>query len=180
MLGLIPGYAGNPNNVNGWIKLDVPLLGEIGEPIGAKVDELMVDQVIDEVADPVAKRKEKEVKDEWLMVLVTPPLMSGMPSPSSYKVGGPSTAAEVSDDELVDGIAIREIGPRVFVVEGQAGTQRDEMIEGLSQQVQTLQDALQHRDVQIQQLQDLVFEINSHESTLMQCILGMDKRLVDL
>ncbi|GKB35227.1 hypothetical protein Tco_0880169 [Tanacetum coccineum] len=28
--GPLPGYAGNPNNNNGWIKADVPLLGELG------------------------------------------------------------------------------------------------------------------------------------------------------
>nr|GEU30666.1 hypothetical protein [Tanacetum cinerariifolium] len=27
----LPDYAGNPNNMNGWIEADVPLLGELGE-----------------------------------------------------------------------------------------------------------------------------------------------------
>nr|GFB34373.1 hypothetical protein [Tanacetum cinerariifolium] len=27
----LPGYAGNPNNMNGWIEADVSLLGELGE-----------------------------------------------------------------------------------------------------------------------------------------------------
>ncbi|GJS33520.1 hypothetical protein Tco_0531902 [Tanacetum coccineum] len=71
----------------------------------------------------------------------------------------------MSDAEVADGIAIGEIGPRVFAVEGQ---------------VQTLQAAVQHRDVQIQQLQALVAEMSSRESTLMQCILGMDRHLADL
>ncbi|GKC72549.1 hypothetical protein Tco_1118432 [Tanacetum coccineum] len=82
----------------------------------------------------------------------------------------------VSDVEVADGIAIGEIGPRVSAVEGQ----RDEAIAGLSQQVQTLQDVVQDRDLQIQQLQALVSEMSSRESTLMQCILGMDRRLADL
>ncbi|GKB76928.1 hypothetical protein Tco_0943823 [Tanacetum coccineum] len=34
--------------------------------------------------------------------------------------------------------------------------------------------------MQIQQLQNLVAEMSSHEGTLMQCILGMDRRLADL
>ncbi|GJT87116.1 hypothetical protein Tco_1068833 [Tanacetum coccineum] len=114
---------------------------------------------------------------------------------------------QVSDVEVADGIAIGEIGPRVSAVEGQvhvmasqmvqavgrleqvgthveqgqqAATQRDEVIFGLSQQVQTLQATVQQRDVQIQQLQTMVAEMSSHESTLMQCILGMDRRLADL
>ncbi|GKF93432.1 hypothetical protein Tco_0280151 [Tanacetum coccineum] len=59
-------------------------------------------------------------------------------------------------------------------------TQRDEVIYGLSQQVQTLQAAMQDRDLQIQQLQVLVSKMSSRECTLMQCILGMDRRLADL
>ncbi|GJU51015.1 hypothetical protein Tco_1220570 [Tanacetum coccineum] len=33
-----------------------------------------------------------EVNEEWLMAPVTPPLMPVMPPPSTYEVGGPSTA----------------------------------------------------------------------------------------
>ncbi|GJW07773.1 reverse transcriptase domain-containing protein [Tanacetum coccineum] len=62
----------------------------------------------------------------------------------------------------------------------QVTTQRDEMIMGLSQQVQTLQAAVQQRDIQIQQLQTLVAEMSSRESTLMQCILGLDRLLTDV
>ncbi|GKE81088.1 hypothetical protein Tco_1551088, partial [Tanacetum coccineum] len=100
----------------------------------------------------------------------------------------------VSNAKVADSIVIGEIGPRVSTMEGQmqvltsqmvqvvsgmeqgqqATTQRDETITGLSQQVQTLQAAVQHRDVQIQQLQTLVAEMSSRESTLMQCILGLD------
>ncbi|GJZ97331.1 hypothetical protein Tco_0669784 [Tanacetum coccineum] len=36
------------------------------------------------------------------------------------------------------------------------------------------------RDVQIPQLQTMVSEMSSRESTLMHCILGMDRRLADL
>ncbi|GJX90667.1 hypothetical protein Tco_0343993 [Tanacetum coccineum] len=280
-----PDYAGNPNNMNGWIEPDVPLLGELGEPLGAEVDEPMVDPVVDEIVESIVRVEEQmvalvmdmegdlavlfgdddfsddgldddeddeevwEVNEEWLMAPITPPMMPVMPPPSTYKVGGPSTAVAeghsltllapgvhvppsviedlctrmgnlkyghgqlvkkvitVSDAEVADGIAIGEIGPRVSAVEGQVQvmtsqmvqavgrlekvgtrmeqdqqdtTQRDEMIFGLSQQVQTLQAIVQHRDVQIQQLQTLVAEMSSRESTLMQCILGIDKRLANL
>ncbi|GKC63642.1 hypothetical protein Tco_1096240 [Tanacetum coccineum] len=151
--------------------------------------------------------------------------MPVMPPPSTYKVGGPSTAAAeghsltllalgvhvppsvikdlctrmgnleyghgklvkkvitVSDAEVADGIAIGEIGPRVSAVEGQdqqATAQRDEVIFGLSQQVQTLQAVVQDRDLQIQQLSTLVAELSSSEGTLMQCILGFDRCLADM
>nr|GEX48260.1 hypothetical protein [Tanacetum cinerariifolium] len=56
--GLLPGYVGNQYNINGCIEADVPLLGELGEmgePLGADVDELMVDLVIDELVEPIVK-----------------------------------------------------------------------------------------------------------------------------
>ncbi|GKB22454.1 hypothetical protein Tco_0861855, partial [Tanacetum coccineum] len=37
------GYAGNPNNANRWIEAYVPLLGEIGEPLGAEVIAPVID-----------------------------------------------------------------------------------------------------------------------------------------
>ncbi|GJX72833.1 hypothetical protein Tco_0311428 [Tanacetum coccineum] len=99
------------------------------------------------------------------------------------------------------------IGPRVSAIEGQVQvmvsqmvyvadrweqvgaqveqgqqttTQRDEVITGLTQYVQALQAAVQQRDSRIQQPQTMVSEMSSRESTLMQCILGMDRRLADL
>ncbi|GJS31720.1 hypothetical protein Tco_0492340 [Tanacetum coccineum] len=63
----------------------------------------------------------------------------------------------VSDAEVAAGVSIEEISPRVFAIEGQA--------------------AIQQRDSQIQRLQTAVSEMGSRESTLMQCILGMDRRL---
>ncbi|GJX96200.1 hypothetical protein Tco_0351998 [Tanacetum coccineum] len=47
-------------------------------------------------------------------------------------------------------------------------------------EVQALQAAVQQRDVQIQQPQTMVSDMSSRESTLMQCILGMERRLADL
>ncbi|GJS41552.1 hypothetical protein Tco_0566595 [Tanacetum coccineum] len=127
-----------------------------------------------------------------------------MPPPSTYEVGGPSTAAEghtlafptpgfpvpplmmedlstrignleyghgqlvkkvikVSDAEVADSITIREIGPSVSDIEGQ---------------VQALQATVQWRGSQFQQLQTMVSEMSSCESTLMQCILGWIRRLM--
>ncbi|GJW98265.1 hypothetical protein Tco_0180073 [Tanacetum coccineum] len=238
--GPLPDYAGNPNNANGWIEADVPLLGEMGEPLGAKVDEPMVDSDIamlfddDDFSDDDSVGFEDdeevwEVNKEWLMAPVTPPSMPVVPPPSTYEVGasGPglpvkSTATaegqsfphpapglpvppsviedlstrlgnleyehgqlvkkviQVSDAEVAAGITIREIGPRVSAVEGQVQVMVSQMVYVADRWEQALQAAVQQRDSQIQQLQTTVSEMSSRESTLMQCILGMDRRLADL
>ncbi|GJT65331.1 hypothetical protein Tco_1016811 [Tanacetum coccineum] len=265
--GPLPGYAGNPNNNNGWIekRMHYWRVGRVrrterwlAQVVGAELpsrkrkggrnyqyqgtgsEEQVIARVIDMEEDIAMlfgdgnfsdddsegfedEEEVWEVNEEWLMAPVTLPPMPFLPPPSTYEVGGPSTAAAEgqsftlpapgfpvpprSDAEVADGITIGEIGPRVSAVEGQvqvmasqmiqvvgrleqvgtqvepgqqAVTQRVEAIEGLTQQVQTLQAAVQQRDVQIQQLQTMVSEISSRESTLMQCILGMDRRLADL
>ncbi|GKE55149.1 hypothetical protein Tco_1490305, partial [Tanacetum coccineum] len=55
--GSLPGYAGNPNNNNGWIEADVPLLGELG----VVADETMVGPMVDEVAEPVVEAEEQVI-----------------------------------------------------------------------------------------------------------------------
>nr|GEY75177.1 hypothetical protein [Tanacetum cinerariifolium] len=54
---LFPGYAGNPNNNNGWLTPDDYLLGEIKAMVG----EQMVVPTIEEVAEPVAEVEEEQV-----------------------------------------------------------------------------------------------------------------------
>ncbi|GJS07815.1 hypothetical protein Tco_0364611 [Tanacetum coccineum] len=98
-----------------------------------------------------------------------------MPLTEHLQVGGPSTA--VAEGHylilLAPGVPVPSlvIGELVPSMSQQAATQKDEVISGLSQQVLTLQVAVQHRDVQIQQLQTMVAEMSSCEGTLMQCIL---------
>ncbi|GKC73350.1 hypothetical protein Tco_1119233 [Tanacetum coccineum] len=55
--GPLPGYAGNPNNNNGWLEADDYLLRELE----AMVDEPMVVPGIEEVTEPVAEAKEEQV-----------------------------------------------------------------------------------------------------------------------
>nr|GEU93390.1 hypothetical protein [Tanacetum cinerariifolium] len=55
--GLLPGYAGNPNNNSGWIKEHVPLLGELG----VVADEPMVGLIVDEFAEPIVEAKEQVI-----------------------------------------------------------------------------------------------------------------------
>ncbi|GJZ65161.1 hypothetical protein Tco_0621857 [Tanacetum coccineum] len=270
----LPGYAGNPNNNNGWLAADDYLLGELEAMVDEKmvvpaVDEIaeqMVVPAVEEVAKLVVEAEEEqvialvvdvvegqmdapmmdmeedlavmfgdddfeddasdgfgeeevwEVNKDWLMAPTTPPPVLAVPPPSVYEVGGPSTAVaegpsfpqmvnQVSDAEVAAGITIGKIGPRVLVVEGQmhvmasqmiqavdrmkqvgaqvelgqqTSTQRDETVTGLTQQIQTLQIEVQQRDMQIQQLQTTVSEMSSRESSLMQCILGLDKRIAAL
>nr|GEW39630.1 hypothetical protein [Tanacetum cinerariifolium] len=144
-----------------------------------------------------------EVNKEWLMAPVTPPSVPAMQLSSLYEVGGLSTVAaegpsfplpalglpippsviedlstrlgnleyehgqlvkkvvQVSDAEVAVGVSIGEIGPRVFAMEGQ--------MQRCSRETRM-----------IQQLQTTVSEMGSRESTLMQCILGMDRRLAAL
>ncbi|GJZ18594.1 hypothetical protein Tco_0554717 [Tanacetum coccineum] len=84
---------------------------------------------------------------------------------------------QVSDAEVAAGITIREIGPRVSAIEGQVQVMVSQMVYVADRWEQA---AIQQRDSQIQQLQTTVSEMSSRESTLIQCILGMDKRLTDL
>nr|GEW83321.1 hypothetical protein [Tanacetum cinerariifolium] len=53
----ITGYAGNPNNNNGWLKANDYLLGELE----AMVDEPMVVPAIEEVTEPVAEAAEEHI-----------------------------------------------------------------------------------------------------------------------
>ncbi|GJZ31112.1 hypothetical protein Tco_0576159 [Tanacetum coccineum] len=187
-------YAGNPNNNNRWIEADVPLLGELG----AVVDESMVGPLDDEIAELIVEAEEQviapvvdmdediamlfgdddfgdddskgfdeeevwEVDEEWLMAPVTPPLMLAV--------------IHVSDAEVADGITIGEIGPRISAVKGQVQVMASQMVYAADRLEQA---AVQQIDLQIQQLQTTVCELSSRESTLMQCILGMIRRLADL
>ncbi|GJT83317.1 hypothetical protein Tco_1057659 [Tanacetum coccineum] len=156
------------------------------------------DDFEDDTSDGFGEEEVWEVNEDWLMAPTTPPPVLAMPQPSIYKV---------SDAEVVASVTIREIGPRVLAVEGQmqvmasqmiqavdrmehvgaqvelgqqTATQRDETVTGLTQQVQALQIEVHQRDMQIQHLQTTVSEISSRESSLMQCILGLDKRIAAL
>ncbi|GJY87732.1 hypothetical protein Tco_0502360 [Tanacetum coccineum] len=225
-----PGYASNPNNNNGWIEADVPLLGEIR----VVADEPMVGSMVDEVAEPVAKAEEQvvalvvdidedismlfgdddfkdddsegfdeeevwEVNEEWLMAPTTPPPMPAVQPPSVYEVRGPSNAAAEgpSFPYLASGLhvplsVIEDLGTRLGNLEYGHGQLVKKVIQVMASQMvhaadrwehvsaQALQTAVQQRDTQIQQLQTTVSEMGSRESTLMQCILGLERRLAAL
>ncbi|GKA93860.1 hypothetical protein Tco_0815846 [Tanacetum coccineum] len=58
--GPLPGYAGNPNNNNGWIEADMPLLGEIGV-VADESNESMVSPIVEEIVEPIFKAGEQMI-----------------------------------------------------------------------------------------------------------------------
>ncbi|GKA65791.1 hypothetical protein Tco_0765498 [Tanacetum coccineum] len=78
---------------------------------------------------------------------------------------------QVSDAEVAAGVFIREIGPRVFAIEGQVQLMLSQMVHVAGRfeliGTQALQAAMQQRDTQIQQLQTTVSEMSIRESILM-------------
>ncbi|GKB69950.1 hypothetical protein Tco_0931362 [Tanacetum coccineum] len=218
--GPLPGYAGNPNNNNGWIEADVPLLGELG----AEADEPMVGLIVDEIAKPIDEAEEQviapvidieediamlfgdgqfsdsdfegfkgeeevwEVNEEWLMAPVTPPLMLVVPLPNTYEVGGPSAAtAEGQSFTLpapgfpIPPPVIEDLCTRLGNLEYGHGQLVKKMIQVSDAEVA---DGIPIREIGLRvstvEGQTMVTEISSRESTLMQCILGMDRRLANL
>ncbi|GJY50672.1 hypothetical protein Tco_0441519 [Tanacetum coccineum] len=140
------------------------------------------------------------------VLMVPPPSVYEVGGPSTVVAEGPSFP-QGSDAEIASGVIIIEIGLRVLAVEGQmqvmaslmiqdvdrveqvgaqvelgqqTSTQRDETVTGLTQQVQALQADVQQRDTQIQQLQTTVTKMSSKESTLMRCILRLEKWIAAL
>ncbi|GJS55463.1 hypothetical protein Tco_0628825 [Tanacetum coccineum] len=57
MPGPLPGYADYPNNNNGWIEADVPLLGELG----AVTNEPMVGPLVGGIAEPMVEMEEQVI-----------------------------------------------------------------------------------------------------------------------
>ncbi|GKC86975.1 hypothetical protein Tco_1147624 [Tanacetum coccineum] len=172
-----------------------PVVGEIVEPI-VEMEEQVIAPVIDMEKDIAMLFGDGDFSDddsegfedeEESFTLLAP----GFPIPPSViedlntRMGNleyghgqlVKNVIQVSDAEVADVITIEDIGLRLSAVEGHVQV----MVSQMVQVVDRLEQAVvQQRNVQIQQLQTIVFEMNSHESTLMQCILGMDRRLADL
>nr|GFA06191.1 hypothetical protein [Tanacetum cinerariifolium] len=166
--GPLPGYAAMVDE-----PMVVPAINEVAEPV-AEAEEQMAALVMDMEEDLAAlfgenddfedddfsdddfeEVEEEEVwvaNEEWLMAPITPPPMPVVQPLSVYVVGGPSTAAA-------------------------EGPSFPYSAHGLPIPPSTM---VQQRDAQIQQLQTMVSKTSSHESTLMQCIMGLDRRLAEL
>nr|GEU39619.1 reverse transcriptase domain-containing protein [Tanacetum cinerariifolium] len=175
-------------------------------PVIEEMDFLMIDMEEDLVglfgedddfkndSEGVDEEEAWEVNEEWLMAPVTPPLVPVVQLPSVYEVGCLSTA-------VAEGPAFPHLAPRLsvppFVIEDlsthlgnleyenrqmvhRTVTQIDETIVELTQQVHALQIDVQQRDTHIQHLQTTITEMGSRESTLMRCILGLERRIAAL
>nr|GEX07367.1 hypothetical protein [Tanacetum cinerariifolium] len=202
--GFAPQWIGehDPNNNNGWIEWDVPLGGEVDEP--------MVDP---EVNEDVMDDDDWEDDVEWLMAPVTPPRAT-MTVSSTYEVRGPSTVEiegsssplpapglpvpptmiedlstrlgnleykhgvlmrkmeEASDAEVADNITIGEIQPRVATVE--------EHVQVMESRTVHVVSGLKEIESRVQQLRTRVAEMESHVGILMSYMLWMEERLTFL
>nr|GEY80002.1 hypothetical protein [Tanacetum cinerariifolium] len=206
--GFAPQWIGEqfPNINNRWIEWDVPLGGEVDEP--------MVDP---EVNEEVMVDDDWDVKVEWLMAPVTPPRAT-MTVSSTYKVRGPSTVAiegpsfpfptpglpvpptVIKDlgtrlgnvkyrhgvltrkiEETVQVVSrLEEIETRVQQVESRLDTDPSGQMTVPGQNVQTLQTALHETELQNQQLRTRVAEMESHMGIVMPYMLWMEERLTVL
>ncbi|GKE51310.1 hypothetical protein Tco_1486466, partial [Tanacetum coccineum] len=172
-------------------QMDAPMM-DMEEDLAALVDD---DDFEDDASDGFGEEEVREVNEDWLMAPTTPPPMLAVPLPSVYEVGGPSTAVAegpsfphsapglpvppfvIEDLKVAVGVTIGELGLRVYVVKGQVQVVVSQISHATDRWEQI---DVQQRDTQIQQLQATVTEISSRESSLMQCILGLDKRLAAL
>ncbi|GJV64070.1 hypothetical protein Tco_1474898 [Tanacetum coccineum] len=133
------------------------------------MDKPMVDLKFDEMDDDDDVWDED---DEWLIALVTPPRATVTVSSTyemdnlEYRHGVLTRKMEaMSDVEVANSIAIREIYPRVTTME---------------EQVQTLQAVLHGAELQNQQLQTRVAEMESRKGTMMSYMMWMVESLTVL
>nr|GEY89018.1 hypothetical protein [Tanacetum cinerariifolium] len=161
----------DPNNNNGWIEWEVPLGGEVDEPmVNLEFDEEEMDDD-DDWDDDVGGLSTAAVEGPSAPLpapeLYVPPIviedLSTRLGNLEYRHGVlMRKMEEVSDAEVANNIAIGEIHARVATVEeqvdsrvntypsGQMAVPGQDVIIGLSQQVQTLQTALHGTKLQNQ------------------------------
>nr|GEX46259.1 putative reverse transcriptase domain-containing protein [Tanacetum cinerariifolium] len=196
----VSGLAEALDNQNGWIEWDVSLEGEMDEPM----ENLGFDEE-EELNEFMDDDQDEEVK-EWLMAPVTPPRAT-VTVPSTYEVGGPSTATPVghplttmasgvaTQPQVIDDLCVRmsnleyrhgelvkkiEIVSDAKVADSIAIGEIHPRVTTLEWQVQTLQTSLHGAWLQNQQLQTRLSEIEKREGTLISYMSWMEDRLVVL
>nr|GEZ20525.1 hypothetical protein [Tanacetum cinerariifolium] len=162
----VPGLAEAPDNQNGWIEWDVPLGGEMDEPMenpGFNEDEEL-NEFMDEDQD--------EEVEEWLMAPVTPPRAT-VTVPSTYEVGGPSTATHVGHPLITieSGVATQ---PQVIDDLCVSMSNLEYMYGELVKKMEIASDA------ENQQLQTRLSEMENREGTLISFMYWMEDHLVVL
>nr|GEX12907.1 hypothetical protein [Tanacetum cinerariifolium] len=176
----------------------VPAIEEGAEPIAEAEEEQVVSPVVDieeeKMAAPVMDMEEDlaalfgedgdfeddgfsdgdfegvvedevwEVNEEWLMAPVTPP-------PTSCTSVIEHLSTRLGNLEYEHGQLVKKV-IQVSDAEMVHAADRWERVGA--------QAMVQQRDAQIQQLQTMFSETSSRRSTLMQCIMGLDRRLAKL
>ncbi|GJY34819.1 hypothetical protein Tco_0419288 [Tanacetum coccineum] len=149
---------------------------------------LVDDDFEDDASDGFGEEEVWEVNRDWLMAHTTPPSMLAVPPPSAYEVGGPSTV--VAEGPSFPHSALRLHVP-LFVIED-LSTRLGNLEYGhgqLVQRVNQVSDAEVADGVTIGELGPRVYaveghttvtEMSSRESTLMRCILGLERRIAAL
>ncbi|GKB47241.1 hypothetical protein Tco_0897994 [Tanacetum coccineum] len=153
----------------------------MGEPLGAEVDEPLVDPVIDELAKPIVKVEEQMVAlvmdmEEDLAMLfgveddstpevpVTPSVIKDLCTRMGNLEYGHEQLVKkvitVSDAEVADSIAVGEIGPKVSTVEGRMQVMASQMVQvssGLEQgRAESIASGFGFRDEQSREYIDVV------------------------
>ncbi|GKD22920.1 hypothetical protein Tco_1224623 [Tanacetum coccineum] len=101
--------------------MDAPLM-DMEEDLAALFGD---DDFEDDASDGFGEEEVWEVNEDWLMAPTTPPPILAVPPPSVYEVREYGQGQlvqrdnQVSDAEVAAGVTIEELGPRVYVVEGQ-------------------------------------------------------------
>nr|GEV57684.1 putative reverse transcriptase domain-containing protein [Tanacetum cinerariifolium] len=165
----VSGLAEASDNQNGWIEWDVPLGGEMDEPMGnTRFDE---EEELNEFMDDDQDVGNEEV-EEWLMASVTPPRATVAVS-STYEAGGPSTATPVRHPltTITSGVAtqpqvIDDLCVRMSNLEYRHGE--------LVKKMKIVSDA------ENQQLQTRLSEMENCEGTLISYMAWMEEHLVVL
>nr|GEZ43148.1 putative reverse transcriptase domain-containing protein [Tanacetum cinerariifolium] len=171
----VPGLAEAPDNQNGWIEWDVPL--------GGKMDELIENPWFDkeeELNEFMDDDQDEEV-EEWLMAPVMPPRATVI-VPSTYEVGGPSTATPVGQPitTMASGVATQpQVIDDLYVRMSNLEYRHGELVKKM-ETVQTLQTSLHGAWLQNQQLQTRLYEMENREGILISFMCWMEDRLVVL
>ncbi|GKE35879.1 hypothetical protein Tco_1455201 [Tanacetum coccineum] len=199
---LLPRYAGNPNNNNGWLAADDYLLGELEDMVDEqagcffcdlrlrKMDAPMID-IEEDLAvlfgdddfedDALDGFGEEEVWEVALGLPVHPCMIEDLSTRlDNLEYGHGQLVQRViqgSDEEIAVGVTIGAIGLRVLAVDGKMQVMASQMIQVVDRVEQV---DVQQSDTQIQQLQTTITEMSSRESMLMRCILGLEKWIAAL
>ncbi|GKA16704.1 hypothetical protein Tco_0696541 [Tanacetum coccineum] len=192
----IPGLAETLDNINGWIEEDVPLLGEMGQPMeiaGGAEEAGLVLLFGDDTDDDDDDEDDWEVDDEWLMALVTP-LRATVTLPMiddlcvrmgnlEYEHGDLVKKMDrVSDAQVADDISIRRIWPRVTTVEGQVQVMVSHAVQVVSR-LKEIKTRVQQVESRVDTHPSEYMAVQGHESresTLMSYMLWMEERLAVL